>query len=552
MKTKIFKNLFLLSALSIIITTIMIAFIMYDGYFDDMKAEVRQEAQYIARAVETDSEYLERVRSIQGDRITRIDADGTVLFDNRQNSENMENHSKRPEVIAALDSGEGESSRMSDTLGENTYYYAVKLNDGTIIRVANTTDSVYGKLADGLPYIVIICFAMLVVASTVGKRQTNALVSPINRLNLEEPLENRVYEELSPLLRKLEQQKTEIEKTYSVLKKERKEFNSIIENMNEGLIVLNASGEMLTVNRRAAEIFGKSGSGHYLTLNRSAEFREVAEKAMTGVAAEGRLKQEGRLYHLMAAPTFAPAQNQRQVQGAVVLILDITETEETERMRREFSANVSHELRTPLTSISGYAEIIREGIAKPEDIKDFSDKIYTEAKRMIALVDDIMKLSRLDEDGLSLPFTSVDMKKIALEVTDRLKSKADKESIELELDIPSEEEEITVTGVAPMLEELVFNLCDNAIKYNKKGGKVKIRIQNNPVRLTVSDTGIGIAPEHQSRIFERFYRVDKSHSKETGGTGLGLSIVKHIVKYHNASIKLQSEQEKGTKIEVEF
>jgi len=393
---------------------------------------------------------------------------------------------------------------------------------------------------------------MLTIIFFLARHQTASIVAPLNNLDLEEPLSNDVYDEFSPLLRKLEQQNTLIEETFLILNKEREEFKSITQNMNEGLIVLNSAGEMLIVNQRAAEIFGKVVEGHYLTLNRSAEFREVAEKALNGEAGESRLKQDGRIYQLMATPTLSEESENGKPEGVVVLALDITEKEETERIRREFSANVSHELRTPLTSISGYAEIIKEGIAKPEDINSFAEKIYSETKRMIALVEDIMKISKLDEGVIEASNEMVNLQEICKDVIERLEDKAQKTQVTIDLENTTEKPPVFVKGVTAMLDELVFNLCENAIKYNKKGGNVTVKLTDNPVRLIVTDTGIGIAQEHQSRIFERFYCVDKSHSRDTGGTGLGLSIVKHIVKQHKAGINLESEPDKGTKIEITF
>ncbi len=553
MRTKIFKNFFSLSAIAIIITTVMISFIMYKGFYRDMKVEVEQEAQYISAAVNLGGEgYLQGIKGVQGDRITLIGSDGTVLFDNRQNPAEMGNHLKRPEVAEAIQTGSGEEVRMSDTLGQQTFYHAVKLQNGNVIRVANTTSNVYAVAAVNLAYVFFMCLILLTAILFLAKRQTEAIVAPINNLDLEDPLSNEVYDEFSPLLRKLEQQNRLIEETYAILKKERGEFQSITQNMKEGLIVLNSEGEMLIVNKRAAEIFGKVREGHYLTLNRSAEFREVAEKALHGIAAESSLKQDGRLYHLLAVPSSSQKNVDGNAEGAVVLALDITEKEETDGIRREFSANVSHELKTPLTSILGYAEIIKEGIAKPEDVKGFAAKIYSEAKRLIALVEDIMKLSRLDEGACELPGEVVDLQEICQEVIERLKDKAEAAHVTVEFAGSSDGSPIHVTGAYAMLDELVFNLCENAIKYNKTNGKVKVDLTDNPVKLIVSDTGIGIDKEYQERIFERFYRVDKSHSKVTGGTGLGLSIVKHIVKQHHAAIQLESELGKGTTIEVRF
>ncbi len=552
MRKKIFKNFFFLSALAIIITTVMISFVMYKGFYTDMQVQVEQEAQYIAAAVNlNDENYFTEIKNLK-DRITLIDSQGTVLYDNRQEPKMMENHLERPEVAAAIKEGRGETVRISDTLGQQTFYYAIRLDNGNVIRVANTTSNVYAVVAENVPYVLLICLIMLTIIFFLARHQTASIVAPLNNLDLEEPLSNDVYDEFSPLLRKLEQQNTLIEETFLILNKEREEFKSITQNMNEGLIVLNSAGEMLIVNQRAAEIFGKVVEGHYLTLNRSAEFREVAEKALNGEAGESRLKQDGRIYQLMATPTLSEESENGKPEGVVVLALDITEKEETERIRREFSANVSHELRTPLTSISGYAEIIKEGIAKPEDINSFAEKIYSETKRMIALVEDIMKISKLDEGVIEASKEMVNLQEICKDVIERLKDKAQKTQVTIDLETTAEKPPVFVKGVTAMLDELVFNLCENAIKYNKKGGNVTVKLTDNPVRLIVTDTGIGIAQEHQSRIFERFYCVDKSHSRDTGGTGLGLSIVKHIVKQHKAGINLESEPDKGTKIEITF
>ncbi|WP_312094053.1 sensor histidine kinase [Aminipila sp.] len=552
MRKKIFKNFFFLSALAIIITTVMISFVMYKGFYTDMQVQVEQEAQYIAAAVNlNDENYFTEIKNLK-DRITLIDSQGTVLYDNRQEPKMMENHLERPEVAAAIKEGRGETVRISDTLGQQTFYYAIRLDNGNVIRVANTTSNVYAVAAENVPYVLLICLIMLTIIFFLARHQTASIVAPLNNLDLEEPLSNDVYDEFSPLLRKLEQQNTLIEETFLILNKEREEFKSITQNMNEGLIVLNSAGEMLIVNQRAAEIFGKVVEGHYLTLNRSAEFREVAEKALNGEAGESRLKQDGRIYQLMATPTLSEESENGKPEGVVVLALDITEKEETERIRREFSANVSHELRTPLTSISGYAEIIKEGIAKPEDINSFAEKIYSETKRMIALVEDIMKISKLDEGVIEASNEMVNLQEICKDVIERLEDKAQKTQVTIDLENTAEKPPVFVKGVTAMLDELVFNLCENAIKYNKKGGNVTVKLTDNPVRLIVTDTGIGIAQEHQSRIFERFYCVDKSHSRDTGGTGLGLSIVKHIVKQHKAGINLESEPDKGTKIEITF
>ncbi|QIB70616.1 PAS domain S-box protein [Aminipila butyrica] len=553
MRTTIFKNFFFLSAAAILVTTLLISVVMYKGFYRDMRVEVEQEAKYIGAAVDLNgASYLQTIEDIRGDRVTLIASDGTVVFDNRQKPSLMENHLDRPEVAAALTQGSSEGVRMSETLGQQTFYHAIKLADGSILRVANTTSNVYTVAAINLVYVALICLVMLILIWLLAKGQTEAIVAPINRLDLENPLSNQVYDEFSPLLRKLEQQNRLIQETYNTLKRERDEFQSITQNMNEGLIVLNGQGEMLLVNKRAGAIFGKAATGHYLTLNRSAEFREVAEKALQGTPAESQLSQGGRIYHLLAAPSAAGQGSDGQPEGAVVLALDVTEKEETDHLRREFSGNVSHELKTPLTSILGYAEIMKAGIVPQADMPDFAAKIYSEAKRMIALVEDILKLSKLDEGLGEEAHGPVDLQEVCKGVMNRLEAAAEAAQVSLEFDGTEGSQPVYVMGSLPMLDELVFNLCENAIKYNKRPGQVKVTLTAEPVCLTVADTGIGIAREHQERVFERFYRVDKSHSKMTGGTGLGLSIVKHVVKRHGAALELESQQGKGTTIRVCF
>ena len=436
MEKKIFKNLFALSAIIIIVTAILVTWTTYKDFLSDMETEIKQQSLYITAAVNLNGEeYLNDIKSLSPNRITVIARDGEVIFDTDEDINAMKNHLDRPEVIEAFEKGAGETIRNSDTVGQTTFYYAVKLENGNVLRVANTMSNVYEAVLQTIPYLATISIVVLLLTVIIAKKQTKDFVMPINNIDLEDPLSNKVYEEIEPLLKKLDQQ-----------------------------------------------------------------------NAVAG---------------------------------------------ETEKLRREFSANVSHELKTPLTSISGYAEIIKEGIVKPEDTKAFAKKIYIEAERMIALVEDIMAISRLDEGIVDMPVVQTDLKEIASRVTERLSDKARERKIRLTYHDDCEER-VLVSGVPHMIEELVFNLCDNAINYNKMGGTVDVYVQNEPSRILIADTGIGIPKEHQSRIFERFYRVDKSHSKETGGTGLGLSIVKHIAQTHGAEIKLESEEGMGTNIEVVF
>ncbi len=550
MKQKIFRNLFAISALTIFITFLLIFGVMYHQLYEDRKGEIKKEANYIAIGMNMGgSTFLESVDKIKPNlRITLIDPKGTVEYDNREAAEKMENHGARTEVQQAMAVGYGEAVRRSQTMAKQTFYYAVRLDSGSIIRVAITTDSILLTLLGLTPYMIVIVIIIIAAALVIAKKQTKKIIDPINNINLETPLLNNVYGEFSPLLRKIEAQNKQIEGQMEQMKKQQREFSFITENMNEGLLVLDAKGNILSINQSACDVFGNKAcqGSYFLELNRSWEFKNAAEKGLSGMAAEEKFKRNGRCYQLMATPI----KEGEDVRGIVLLVLDITEKEEGERLRQEFSANVSHELKTPLTSISGYAEIIQKGIAKKEDIPRFAAHIYKETARLITLVEDIIELSRLDEKNIGLPWEDVDLYELCRESITRLRPVGEKAEVNVFL----EGERAVVKGVKPILSEMIGNLCDNAIKYNHAGGKVFVQVSNTEegARVVVSDTGIGIPVAHQSRIFERFYRVDKSHSKETGGTGLGLSIVKYAAKYHDAKIGLESAEGKGTKFTIVF
>lgn len=551
MRKKILRNLFTLSALTIFVTSLLIFGVMYRQVYDDRKEEVKKEANYIAIGINMGgTAFLDSVDQIKPSlRITLIDTEGAVQYDNMEVIEKMVNHKNRVEVEQATTLGYGEAVRESETMGKQTFYYAVRLDNGNIIRVANTTESILFTLLGLTPFIVMVFIFIIFLAFLIAKRQTRNIIDPINNINLEIPLLNNVYEEFSPLLRKIEAQNKQIEEQIHQIKKQQREFLFITENMNEGLLVLDAKGNILSINQSACHVFEKEKSSqgrYFLWLNRSLGFKEVIEKGLSGMVAEERLKENGRCYQLMATPI----KEGEQVRGVVLLILDITEKEEGERLRQEFSSNVSHELKTPLTSISGYAEIIQNGIAKKEDIPRFATHIYKETARLITLVEDIIELSRLDEKNIGLAWEDVDLYELCQESITRLGPVSEKAEVNIFL----EGESAMVQGVKPILSEMIGNLCDNAIKYNHAGGKVFVRVikMESGARVVIADTGIGIPISHQSRIFERFYRVDKSHSKETGGTGLGLSIVKYAAKYHDAKIGLESADGKGTKFTIDF
>lgn len=551
MKRKIFKSMCLIAILTFILTSCLIFFVIYEEFYANMRDEVRKEAIYVSEAINHFGEdYLAGINEKAVSRITLIASDGTVIYESDSEASKMENHIDRPEVKAALKTGVGEANRLSNTIGKQTFYYAVRLDDGNIVRIANTTASALIVILHCIPYFLIIIVLMLILILYISKWRTKSIISPINAIDLKNPLSNDTYEELSPLLLRLSKQNIQIENQIEELKNQKTELSSIAENMNEGLVILGKGGIVLSANNSALKIFNANADAilgkHIFILNRSMPIRTVTEHVFKGDLSESLLALNGRYYQLMATPIIKNS----IITGAVILILDVTERNEAERMRREFTANVSHELKTPLTAISGYAEIIKDGIAKPEDYPRFAARIYTEATRLIALVKDIINLSKLDEGNLDTLRETVDLFELSNEVLNTLKPSADKKGITLSLS----GEHAFITGDRQILYEIVFNLCDNAIKYNIPNGTIKVTISKEAagILLCVEDTGIGIPIEHQSRVFERFYRVDKSHSKETGGTGLGLSIVKHGVLYHNAKVSLKSEIGKGTVFKILF
>lgn len=553
MKRRIFRNASILVVLSVLVTFIVIDLFMYNKTYEEMKVSVRTECGYIKLAVDQFGEdYLTQdVYNVSPSRITVIGEDGTVLRESAEPAGQLENHSDRPEVAEALKTGIGSDTRYSQTLDEQTYYYAVRLEDGNILRVARTTDTVLKSMESGLLLMLLLIVLIGVLAVVLAGKTAKRLVRPLNEMNLEYPLENVAYEELSPLLVRIDQQNKKIQEQVRQLKQSQEEYLAITEYMKDGLIVTNRNA-VLSINRAAQNLFGVTQeecvNHDIITVSRNEEMKKALQSALAGNYEERLLELNGRIYQLLANPVRV---SQREISGAVILILDITEKQKAETMRREFSANVSHELKTPLMSISGYAEIIENGMVRPQDISNFAGRIHSEASRLTSLVEDIIKLSRLDEADGSLPVEEVELHALAKEVENRLTMRAKKTDITLSV----LGEPITIRGVRQVLYEMIYNLCDNAIKYNNSGGYVKIWTKIRPdgwAEVAVEDNGIGIEKEHQERIFERFYRVDKSHSRETGGTGLGLSIVKHGALLHDAKLQLESEYGKGTVVRLIF
>lgn len=541
----------LLALVTILLSSLLVTFAYYGTSDSRMKAEVREEARFIKGAVElSGEEYLETIQGTPN-RVTLIDTDGTVLYDNQADPATMENHAGRQEVQRATKVGAGESTRMSGTLSQQTFYYAVKLENGQILRVACDTDSVFAAVLAVLPWIIGSAVVVAVITVLFSNFLTKKIVAPINQLDLNDPTDDSVYDELSPLLTKINRQNEVIDQQMRSLREKQEEFTSITENMSEGFLVLDKNTDILSYNTSALRLLGADAApaeSHEsaLALNRSAGFRSAVDAALSGSRSEQLVRQGGRCCQVMANPVM----REGEVEGAVVVILDITEREERENLRREFTANVSHELKTPLTSISGFAEIIQNGIVKPEDIPRFAGNIYVESQRLISLVDDILNLSRLDEEDVQLEREDFDLAALARDVASRLKDSAKKNGVVITV-IGDKAE---MNGVRSIVDEMVYNLMDNAVKYNKKNGRVTVTVekgQNGPT-LTVTDTGIGIPQGDVDRVFERFYRVDKSHSKEIGGTGLGLSIVKHGAAFHNAKVSLESVERKGTTVRLAF
>ncbi|MCI5905212.1 MAG: ATP-binding protein [Oscillospiraceae bacterium] len=550
MRKRIYLSICLASLITLVLTLFFSARVMYRNMYGEVKSEVGNEAEYIAIAAENMDEtvlgdYIEETGKRLKNRITFIAADGTVLYDNYTSAKGMENHLDRPEIKDALEKGKGEITRSSSTLGEQTYYYAVRLKSGDILRIAKTTRSVGGLIGSSAVWLVIIAAAVAVVAVITAKLLADSVIKPVNELDLNDPVSNVTYEELSPLLTRMDKQNKEISAQIEKLSEQKRELGYITGNMTEGLVIFGKDGAVLTANASAVKILGNEGAAEYLELCRYPEYISAVESALGGKASDSKLHKDGRVYRMTVNPV-----EDSEKYGAVLFLVDITETESAEQMRREFSANVSHELKTPLTSIMGAAEIIENGIAKKEDIPHFAGQIHSEASRLLTLIQDIIRISRLDENDVTPEFEQVGLEQVCRTVAAELACKADDRGVTVNIKGGS----VTVNGVRSILHEMIYNLCDNAIAYNKKGGSVNMILseENGEKVLSVEDTGIGIAPEHQARVFERFYRVDKSRSKETGGTGLGLSIVKHGAILHNATVSLESEPGKGTKITVRF
>ena len=547
MTSKIFRSVFFTSVLTLLASLVLVLGVLFGAFENQIEKELKSEAGYIAYTIENgDMDFFNRF-SDSGKRVTLIDPNGEVIADTEADAGKMDNHSDREEVKEALKDGSGTNVRYSKTLTEKTVYYAQRLSNGTVLRVSTTQYTIITiilGLLQPLIFVLVIAMALsLFLSSKVSKR----LVKPINSIDLDNPENCDTYDELSPLLHKIINQNRTIARQIEKARQVQEEFRLITENMSEGFLVIDKNTKILSYNSAALKLLdAEEAEDNVLTLNRTIGFIDAVTTALDGRRAENAMLHGDRTYNLIANPVF----NSGEVIGAVIVIIDVTETAKREAMRREFTANVSHELKTPLTSISGFAELMKAGGIPEETVVDFSTSIYTEAQRLITLVTDIIKISELDEKSDRHDWEKVNLYELSRDVIKRLKISAEKKNVSFTLNGGDAE----VYGVRQILDEMVYNLCDNAIKYNKEGGRVSVSVKDSDkgVTLSVSDTGIGIPQTQQSRIFERFYRVDKSRSKAEGGTGLGLSIVKHGAIYHNAEISVESEIGKGTKMTILF
>lgn len=554
MKQKIFNYMCFLISISVICTFILTLTLCYPLFFDYTKQEVKDEATYLTYVFNhkmTDPTDLLKDTQTQT-RITWIDKNGDVIFDNSAPISTMENHLMRQEVQAAQKVGSGEAYRISTTLGTNTYYYAVRLDDGTILRLSRNNVSAYDMLQEALPILLAMMLLIYLIALLAARRMSRNIIAPINSINLEHPIMNDLYEELNPMLIRLENQNEQIRQQMKALKNQQREFTMIINNIEEGLILINHSYKILAINHSVLDILQAEKINYIdknlFTLINNEALYQAAQNVMTGERQEFYYNFDDKIYQIIASPVM----KHNNVKGALILFVDITEKRMAEKMRQEFSANVSHELKTPLTSISGFAELLQNNMVKPSDVPMFAGKIYKEAQRLINLIQDIIKLSRLDEKNVSFVKEPLNLSLICKQTILRLNDRALTKQVKLNFQELANSE---IIGVRQLIEELIYNLIENAIKYNRPEGSVNISLIREATCLTlqVKDTGIGISQNDLPHVFERFYRADKSRSQiNVEGTGLGLAIVKHIAEFHNANLTINSKLNEGTCITVKF
>ena len=543
MKKRIYLNMALLTSIAILFISIILCLVFYHQFSKQIKKGLREQAQVFLN--DNTESALSELQFIEERylRATLILNNGDVLFDNTSEAQSLENHLERTEVFEAIKYGDGESSRYSQTLGLRTYYYAIRLTDGSVLRLAKTNQSILGLFTTVLPIVVAVIFLVIAISYIVAARLTTHIVAPINKINLDGELSSP-YDELAPLIRTISGQRKKIAEDFAAMQKVQDTIHAITENMNEGMLMVGAGGIILSINRSATKIFDTDSSfeGHNIReLSRDLSFINAIQKALSGDGGNMIFTKNSKIYNVLISPVFET--------GAILFLLDITEKARADERRREFSANVSHELKTPLTSIYGNAEMLYEGMVKEKDKQSFYEKIKKEASRLMILIEDIIKISELDEKNDVSQLETLELASLTAECKESLAQKAAEYSIKINIKGKG-----YINGNRTMIREMIYNLLDNAIKYNKQNGSVYVEVseEHGKTKIALTDTGIGIPQNEQERIFERFYRTDRSRSKKTGGTGLGLAIVKHIVMAHSGSIKMTSKPEKGTKIIIYF
>ena len=552
MTNKIFKTVLAVAMIVALLVSLLIICVLYSFFDGQMREELQNEATLLSAVIDASGEDVALLRNAalaEGMRITWIDSDGTVLFDTNADETAMENHADREEFQEAIESGTGESERYSDTISEKTIYYAIRQEDGTVLRLSNTVQSIWGIVLGMAQSFVIIIIGVGIVSFILAKRLSKWIVRPINTIDLAHPEDSDVYDELTPLLSRLSRQNRRIDEQIEMLKRDEEELATILDNMSEGLVMISSAGHVLTINASAMQLFGVGREcigKSFIAVSRDPMVGEVVSRAQAGKTSVEIWEKGVKAYQLYANPV----ELEDGSRGVVLLILDVTEKTEAERLRREFSANVSHELKTPLTSIVGYAEIMKNGMVDPKTVPEFAGRIYDESGRLIKLIEDIINLSILDEGDINAQKESISLHEMAEEIAEQLEPSAKEKNISFSVYGDGSR----ISGVRRIIYEIVYNLMENAVKYNVENGKVRVTVESDDetVSLTVADTGIGIPAEQQDKVFERFYRVDKSHSKETGGTGLGLSIVKHGALFHHAKVSMKSKLGEGTEITVVF
>lgn len=546
---RIFRSICLVALVVFLACVILFMGVLYEYFSNVGHAQLAMQTELAAQGVRNEGiGYFDNL-SIADYRITWIDADGHVIYDSESNTANMENHLEREEVQEAILAGYGESERYSVTLMERALYSARKLDDGSVLRLSISQKSILTLLLGMVQPVCMIFGIALVLSVVLAIRVSKKIVEPINEIDLDDPLSNEGYDELSPFLRRIDSQRKQLHRQETRLLQKENELNTIIDSMNEGMVLLNPQGKIISINPAARKLLeaGENCAGmDMLSLCRNLDLQEILGDALQGERGERTISLHGESYQIDANPITS----ENIVKGAALFFFNITEKEKSEQIRREFTANVSHELKTPLHTISGYAELLKDNMVKENDRMPFAGKIYNETQRMIRLVEDIISLSRLDEGAADMKREDVELYGLAQKAVQSLEAEADAAGVTLTLSGTA----VTLNGISQLLYSVICNLCDNAIKYNQEHGKVMVTVrrEESAAVLTVEDTGIGIAPEHQERIFERFYRVDKSRSKAVGGTGLGLSIVKHAAKIHHARIEVKSSVGKGTIVIVRF